>query len=188
MCSSLWLVFLFTSRMRHRSNFLLWRGAQRNGPWLLKGRHPNGGRGAPSGWVGLTGHTISSALGSHAGSSALVTSLGHGTVPGVRCHPLIPFPGLLSMTVRNWLLCVTPWDGGGTAGSWVMHDWHLPLTLLPFFPGPEQPQPIRHWGCTDWTVLFCYPRSCQRLGQRHHDTGEFVSVQFETHGCLENRG
>lgn len=136
--SSLWLVFLFTWRMRRRSNFLFWGGAQRTGPWLLKGRHPNGGRVAPSGWVGLAGHTISSTLGSEAGSSALVTSLGHGAVPGVRCNPpLIPIPGLLSMTVRNWLLCVTPWDGGGTVGTWVMSYWLLPLTLLPFFSGPE---------------------------------------------------
>lgn len=51
--------------------------------------------------------------------------------------------------------------------------WSAPASdpCIPF-PGPEQPQPVRHWRCADWPILFCYPRSCQRPGQRHHDTGE----------------
>lgn len=124
--------------------------------------------------------------------------------PGVRGGPKTALP-----LEPSWLLL------GDRAWSWLLvsprpspspdpeQDWRAQLgpseaqwapasNPLPPFPGPEQPQPVRHWRCADWPVLFCYPRSCQRLGQRHHDTGESGSVTaplgFCSLTCLENRG
>lgn len=88
---------------------------------------------APSGWVGLAGHTISSTLGSEAGSSALVTSLGHGAVPGVRCNPpLIPPRSSLNDSEELAALCYSLgwWGHSGDLGDELLAPAPNPSSFL----------------------------------------------------------
>lgn len=96
-------------------------------------------------------------------------------VRGTRTPSSYTHASPLLVTVRIWLLCATPRPGRGM-GTQVTRAWPPPLTLFPPLAGPEQPQPVRHRSGTDRPVLFRHPRPCQRLGQRHHDSGQCVSM------------